>query len=929
LFYGQFSYDAQPNCKIDLPGLPHRGDVPLLGRVDDGAEEAGPRCAGMSGAGTQLETVQQSLAPADVKTSHLLILSAQTEPALEEATRQLHEFLVRNDSVNVRDVAHTLQIGDKGFAHRRTVVCNDRQDAIAALTERDPRRLLSHQVGESRRPLVFLLPGVGDQYVGMAHDLYVTWDIFREEVDRCAQILEEYLGTDIRNIIYPSGQSWKKNNQRKGIDLKQMMLARNTVEPKDPDAAALNTTLFAQSALFTIEYAMGRLWQRLGAAPDAIVGHSMGEYVAACLAGVLSLHDALRLIVARAKLVGELPQAAMLSVTLPEAELRPLLGEDLHLSLINGPSQCVVVGSVEAVADLESVLAEREVITFRVQNGYGFHSRMMDPIVDDFQSEVAKVELREPGIPYISNVTGDWVTATQATDPAYWARHLKETARFSDALHHMWQMADPFLLECGPGHTLGMLAAQHPDRRGTIRDGSVWTIRQRYQNEADDKVLLNAVAKVWLSGVAIEWENIQTRGRGRRIPLATDPFDRRYLRETADSKDNLTGHAALQIGGVAPAPISAVEGTLLRLWEDVLETRGFGVEDNFFNLGGTSLQSARLLMEINRRFRMDLRLTTILEAPTVRSMAALISQSADHERGGLVCLNGDGEVNLFLVHDGFGETLLYLQLAKRLPAKVSVYGIEPKSLRGVPLAHTSVESMAAFYVDQIRKLQPKGPYLIGGLCAGGVIAYAMAAHLKESGEQVQMVVLLDSAMPKARKRSPRALAHRLSRLEGAAKQAYQTGVAPRARWMSVASIIARKVRNAAMYESSQVWERMTVALRFMFLRLAVRHNIRWPSALPPLSVLQIYTVLRSRYTPPMLADVPVILMRASTGEGADTPYRELYDEDLGWRGLVNRFDVTDVSGGHSSMLQEEVVDSVASAMNVRLSAILSSKGGGQ
>jgi thioesterase domain-containing protein len=358
----------------------------------------------------------------------------------------------------------------------------------------------------------------------------------------------------------------------------------------------------------------------------------------------------------------------------------------------------------------------------------------------------------------------------------------------------------------------------------------------------------------------------------------------------------------------------------------VLETRGFGVDDNFFNLGGTSLQSAKLLAEINRRFRIDLRLTAILEAPTVRSMAVLISQSSDHERSGLVCLNGDGEVNLFLVHDGFGETLLYLHLAKRLPAKISVYGIEPKRLTGIPLAHTSVEDMAAFYVDQIRKLQPKGPYLIGGLCAGGVIAHAMAACLKEKGEQVQMVVLLDSAMPKARKRSRRALGHRLSRLEDAAKQAYRSDSARRVRWMSIASVVARKVRNAAIYEISQICETIGVRLRFAFLKFAIRRNIRWPAALPTLSVLQIYTVLRARYTPPMLADVPVFLVRASAGEGADTPYRELYhDEDLGWRGVANRLEMADANGGHSSMLQEQVVDSVASVMTERLSAILPPK----
>ena len=187
------------------------------------------------------------------------------------------------------------------------------------------------------------------------------------------------------------------------------MLSRQTDEPDDHDARTLNTTLFAQPALFTIEYAMTRLWQSMGITPDAIVGHSMGEYVAACVAGVLSLDDALRLIATRAKLVNELPQGAMLAVTLPENELLPFLPEDLSISLINGPRLCVVAGPVAAVAELERMLTARSVICRHVQNTHAFHSRMLDPIVKAFQEEVSKVRLNEPTIPYISNVTGTWI----------------------------------------------------------------------------------------------------------------------------------------------------------------------------------------------------------------------------------------------------------------------------------------------------------------------------------------------------------------------------------------------------------------------------------------------------------------------------------------------------------------------------------------
>src|SRR5262245_30421579 len=370
----------------------------------------------------------------------------------------------------------------------------------------------------------------------MPHDLYEMWAVFKQEVDRCAQILEPHLGIDIRDIIYPKSRSWKKSHS-KGVDLKKM-LGRQIDEPDDHDAKTLNTTLFAQPALFTIEYAVTRLWHSLGITPDAIVGHSMGEYVAACVAGVLSLDDALRLIATRAKLVNELPQGAMLAVTLPENELLPFLPEELSISLINGPRLCVVAGPAAAVAELERMLTARSVICRQVQNTHAFHSRMLDPIVKAFQEEVSKVRLNEPTIPYISNVTGAWIAGADATDPAYWAMHVNHTARFSDALHQLWQLKNPILLEAGPGRTLGVFAMQHPDRRNVARP--VASIRHHYEHESDVEFLWHSVGTLWLSGAEIKWEHFHTGDRPRRVSLPTYPFERDHywIEAQCDSSKN-------------------------------------------------------------------------------------------------------------------------------------------------------------------------------------------------------------------------------------------------------------------------------------------------------------------------------------------------------------------------------------------------------
>jgi FkbH-like protein len=375
------------------------------------------------------------------------------------------------------------------------------------------------------------------------------------------------------------------------------------------------------------------------------------------------------------------------------------------------------------------------------------------------------------------------------------------------------------------------------------------------------------------------------------------------------------------IAGPVVGPSSSLEAQMLLLWEEVLEIDGLSVEDDFFALGGTSLLSVKLFAEISRRFGAQLRLTTILEAPTVRSLAHQVALSADHVRSGVICLRRGGARNLFLVHDGFGETLLYLNLAKVLQPTMSVYGIEPRRLPGIPLAHASIEEMAAFYVDEIRSIQPRGPFLIGGMCAGGVIAYEMAACLQRQGERVQLVAILDGATPQAPKRTGRMTSRRLSRLEEAVAVARGAGRSTLTLWGSLASTVLRKVYNASLYELSSAAAKLSVRVRFALMRKLLGRNSGWPRKLRDLSVLEIYNMLETRYTPPVLADVPILLVRASVGDGPDTPYRDLYlDEDFGWRRIAGQLEVVDVIGGHSSMLQEQAVESLAAALVRHLTA---------
>jgi acyl transferase domain-containing protein/acyl carrier protein len=520
---------SKPNPEIDFPSTPFFVNARRAPWTSGGPRRAGIMSTGMGG--TNAHVVLEEAPPLEASPGsglpQLLVFSARSPAALDATTGRMLDYLKGNPSAVMDDVAYTLQTGRKNFAHRRFLVCADRDEAIAGLARDSKPPLVAAHVEQGRRSLVLLLPGVGDHYVGMGHDLYEQYAVFRNAVDHCARILDPLLGGDIRNVLYPDHRRWKSHGKPKGIDLKKM-LGGSLGAAEDPDSERLNQTVNTQAALFSVEYALTRLWNELGVVPDAIVGHSMGEYVAACLAGVMSLEDALRLIVKRARLVDTLPRARMLAVTLAEHEVLPLLAPELSIALINGPKLCVVAGASDAVALLEQTLNAKGVISRPVQNAHAFHSRMLDPIVGAFEAEVRAVRLNEPSIPFISNVSGDWVTKAEATDPAYWAAHANHTARFSDALGALWQLGNPILLEAGPGKTIGVLAAQHPDRDGGSDPTVVSSLRHHYENRHDVEFLLNGVGGLWASGTAIKWACLHRGLPRRKVSLPGYPFERQH-----------------------------------------------------------------------------------------------------------------------------------------------------------------------------------------------------------------------------------------------------------------------------------------------------------------------------------------------------------------------------------------------------------------
>lgn len=472
-----------------------------------------PRRAGVSSFGIGgtnahlvLEEAPARRPPAARKSAHaVLMLSARTQQALEAVTDRLALHLQQNPDLELADVAYTLQVGRKAFDYRRVLVCQDLKDAAQALETRHPRQVHTGHHTPQTRPVIFMFPGQGAQYIQMGAEIYQAERLFREHVDLCCALLKAEAGYDLREVLFP------------GPDQEQTAMHQ------------LAQTALAQPALFVIEYALAQLWRAWGIQPQALIGHSIGEYVAACLAGVFSLKDALTLVVKRGRLMQDLPGGAMISVQLSEAQLRTLSGH-CSIAATNSPTHAVLSGTQEAIAHVEQQLQARGLTSRRLQTSHAFHSSMVDPIVAQLQAAVEHVRLHPPAIPFISNVTGTWITEAQATDAGYWAAHARETVRFGAGLATLLQESEPILLEVGPGQTLCTFARQLTAGQGVVLP----TLRHPKTPVSDMVLLLETLGKLWLVGAPLDWAGVYAHERRQRVPLPTYPFEhQRYWIEPA------------------------------------------------------------------------------------------------------------------------------------------------------------------------------------------------------------------------------------------------------------------------------------------------------------------------------------------------------------------------------------------------------------
>ena len=487
-----------PNPHIELKESP----FVVNSHLADWPSTASPRRAGVTAlgiGGTNAHIVLEEAPPQSSKPHskpcQLLTFSAKTESAADRAVANLAAYLHDQPELSLADVAFTCQTGRQPFSHRRALVVEDTPASIASFAGGERKHLAAGLAPKTAPPVVFMFSGQGSQYINMGRDLYEHEPVFREALDQCAQHLQQPLGIDLRQALYPRD------------------------EEKEAASARLNETWLTQPALFSIEYALARWWMSFGIAPEAMVGHSIGEYVAACLAGVFSLEDALAIAAFRGRLMYDLPAGSMLAVPISASELH--LDGALSLAAINNPSLCVVSGPTPEIAALEEKLASQSISSRRLLTSHAFHSAMMDPILSAFEERLKSIRFNAPTIPYLSNVSGTWIKPEEAADPAYWSRHLRQTVRFSDCLAELSRNPSRLLIEAGPGNALTSLARQQLG----VKANAFQSLPHPREKVTALTCALQTLGAAWVAGVSVDFAKSHPSGSARRIPLPTYPFD--------------------------------------------------------------------------------------------------------------------------------------------------------------------------------------------------------------------------------------------------------------------------------------------------------------------------------------------------------------------------------------------------------------------
>ena len=733
-----------PNPKMDLKNSPfYVMNEARAWPNGDSPRRAGVNAFGLGGTNAHvlLEEAPPPWHQRRASPWQLLTISARSASALEKATENLITFMKANPKTSLADLAYTLQVGRQDFKFRRMLVAQNLHEAIMELEKRDPRRVYTAQGESGTRPIAFLFPGQGAQYTNMGRQLYQVYQPYREEVDRCWQIIGN---------AFPEFYRGLSEKDRKGR------------------TERVHQTKLTQFSLFVLEYALAKMLIRWGLKPDAMIGNSTGEYVAACLSGVFSLEDAITVVGRRGQLMQTLPPGDMLTVNLSEQEIKEWLNDQVSLAGVPSPGSCIVSGEEGAIRNLRERMTEKGIDCRIMFAPHAFHSYMVDAVVPQFAEMVREVQCNAPELPFISTITGAWITDNEATDPHYWARQQRRTVRFSQGIEVLLQKENRVLLEVGPDKTLSTPALQNTAK--TRKHTVLATMRHPQEDQSDVHHLLTTLGRLWLSGVEVDWEQYHSGWNRYRIAIPTYPFEKephwieRPKKEARDIHleddefedvpvEEAEAHFRPNVSTGFVPPRDPIEQTIANSWKDLLGLGEVGIHDDFFELGGNSLIAVRLLNQLGKKLGVPLASHILLQKRTVAALADLVKENKSNPENTLSSTpmieiqRGNPRVaGLYMVHPIGGEVYFYKDIALYMGPSQPVYGFQAPSLIEKNEPFTDLKEQAAFYLEELLR-HKKPPFLLGGASYGGLVALEMAQQLNDKGIEVPLLVIVDSPAP--------------------------------------------------------------------------------------------------------------------------------------------------------------------------------------
>jgi phthiocerol/phenolphthiocerol synthesis type-I polyketide synthase E len=525
----------EPNPQIEFSGTPFYVNRALRPWTSQDGEplRAGVSAFGVGGTNAHVivEESPQALAHAPGRRWQLLPLSARSEKALGNIAARLAAHLKQHTKDSLADVAYTLQVGRRRFDRRGSVVCStieDASDLLEQFATEAERRDGSEGVEEAAPRVAFMFPGQGAQYAGMGRELYREEKIFRRHVDECSEILRPHIGVELSQVLY-------REDQQAGDQTRD-----------------LEQTWIVQPALVVVEYALAQLWRSWGIHPDILIGHSVGEYAAACISGVMTQEEMLKLVAARGRLMQQGKAGGMMAVAQGPQQLAGLLASTgLELAAVNAPGSCTVAGTEDQISEMEKRLSELGVSCQRLRTSHAFHSRLLDHLLAEYREEVNKVALKSPQIPFIANVTGQRIKELEAKDPSYWVRQMREPVQFESGVREMAQARNRAFLEVGPGQTLRRLVLRQPqENRGRLQLASMAA------SGDEQRSMMAALGRLWENGAGVDWKSFQQEKR-RRVSLPTYPFERkRYWIDPVDTRSlpSIDQSGSGASAGISPEP---------------------------------------------------------------------------------------------------------------------------------------------------------------------------------------------------------------------------------------------------------------------------------------------------------------------------------------------------------------------------------------